>query len=77
MRKTIRAGAKVIKVCSTGGVLSLNDQPEDSQFSAAELEAIVQEAARSGRVVASHAIGKEGIMSALRAGVKSIEHGSK
>lgn len=74
-RTVIRNGAKVIKICSTGGVLSLNDQPEDSQFSPAELEAIVQEAARSGRVVASHAIGKPGIMNALRAGVKSIEHG--
>jgi imidazolonepropionase-like amidohydrolase len=63
------------KICSTGGVLSLNDQPEDSQFSPAELEAIVQEAARSSRVVASHAIGKNGIVSALKAGVKSIEHG--
>lgn len=74
-RQVIRNGAKVIKVCSTGGVLSLNDQPEDSQFSPAELEAVVQEAARSSRVVASHAIGKNGILNALRAGVKSIEHG--
>lgn len=74
-RAVVRSGAKVIKICSTGGVLSLNDQPEDSQFSPAEIEAIVQEAARSGRVVASHAIGKAGIMNALRSGVKSIEHG--
>lgn len=74
-RTVIRNGAKVIKICSTGGVLSLNDQPEDSQFSPAELEAVVKEAARSSRVVASHAIGKAGIMDALRAGVKSIEHG--
>lgn len=74
-RTVIRNGAKVIKICSTGGVLSLNDQPEDSQFSPAELEAVVQEAARSSRAVASHAIGKAGIMDALRAGVKSIEHG--
>ena len=54
---------------------SLNDQPEDSQFSPAELSAIVEEATRSSRVVASHAIGKKGIMAALDAGVKSIEHG--
>jgi imidazolonepropionase-like amidohydrolase len=74
-RSVIRNGAKVIKVCSTGGVLSINDQPEDTQFSPAELEAIVQEAARSGRVVASHAIGKPGIINALNAGVRSIEHG--
>ncbi|KAK3318431.1 hypothetical protein B0H66DRAFT_557225 [Apodospora peruviana] len=75
VRQVIRRGAKVIKICSTGGVLSLNDEPEDSQFSPAELVAIVEEAARSGRVVAAHAIGKNGIMAALDAGVKSIEHG--
>lgn len=74
-RSVIRNGARVIKICSSGGVLSINDQPEDTQFSPAELEAIVQEAARSGRVVASHAIGKPGIINALHAGVKSIEHG--
>ncbi|EGO59155.1 hypothetical protein NEUTE1DRAFT_99338 [Neurospora tetrasperma FGSC 2508] len=76
VRQQIRRGAKVIKVCSTGGVLSLNDQPEDTQFSPEELRAIVQEAKRSSRVVAAHAHGKPGIMAALEAGVKSIEHGS-
>jgi imidazolonepropionase-like amidohydrolase len=75
VRQVIRRGARVIKICSTGGVLSLNDQPEDSQFSPAELAAIVEEAGRSGRAVASHAIGKNGIIAALNAGVKSIEHG--
>ncbi|KAL7906473.1 hypothetical protein GGI35DRAFT_487631 [Trichoderma velutinum] len=75
VRKLIRRGARVIKVCSSGGVLSLNDDPEDRQFSDAELRAIVEEAGRSRRVVAAHAIGKAGIMAALRAGVKTIEHG--
>ncbi|KAJ0117965.1 midohydrolase [Diaporthe amygdali] len=75
VRSVVRNGAKVIKICSSGGVLSINDQPEDTQFSPAEIEAIVNEAARSGRVVAAHAIGKPGIINALRAGVKSIEHG--
>jgi imidazolonepropionase-like amidohydrolase len=75
VRQVIRRGAKVIKICSTGGVLSTNDQPEDSQFSPEELRAIVSEATRSGRAVASHAIGKGGIMAALDAGVKTIEHG--
>lgn len=76
VRQQIRRGAKVIKVCSTGGTLSLNDQPEDTQFSPEELRAMVQEAKRSSRVVAAHAHGKPGIMAALDAGVKSIEHGS-
>ncbi|GFP53446.1 hypothetical protein ACSS6W_000977 [Trichoderma asperelloides] len=75
VRKMIRRGARCIKVCSSGGVLSLNDNPEDRQFSDEELKAIVDEAARSRRAVAAHAIGKAGILAALRAGVKSIEHG--
>jgi imidazolonepropionase-like amidohydrolase len=75
VRLMIRRGARVIKVCASGGVLSLNDNPEDRQFSDEELRAIVQEAARSRRAVAAHAIGKAGIMAALHAGVKSIEHG--
>ncbi|EGX88798.1 amidohydrolase [Cordyceps militaris CM01] len=75
VRQMVRRGARVIKVCSSGGVLSLHDDPEDRQFSDAELAAMVQEAARSRRAVAAHAIGKAGIMAALRAGVKSIEHG--
>lgn len=75
VRLLVRRGARCIKVCSSGGVLSLLDDPEDRQFSDAELAAIVDEAGRSGRAVAAHAIGKAGIMAALRAGVRSIEHG--
>ncbi|KAH0524338.1 hypothetical protein TsFJ059_006866 [Trichoderma semiorbis] len=75
VRKLIRRGARVIKICSSGGVLSLNDDPEDRQFSDAELRAIVEEARLSRRVVAAHAIGKAAIMASLRAGVKTIEHG--
>ncbi|KJK80175.1 hypothetical protein H634G_04414 [Metarhizium anisopliae BRIP 53293] len=75
VRRMVRAGARVIKVCSSGGVLSLNDDPEDRQFSDAELKAIVEEAGRSRRAVAAHAIGKAGILAGLRAGVKTIEHG--
>lgn len=74
-RTVLRQGARVVKICSTGGVLSLNDEPEATQFSPAELAAIVDEAARGGRIVASHAIGKPGILAALRAGVRTIEHG--
>ena len=75
VRMNIRRGASVIKICSSGGVLTPNDQPEDQQFSPAELKAVVDEAARSRRAVAAHAIGKAGIMAALHAGVRSIEHG--
>jgi imidazolonepropionase-like amidohydrolase len=75
VRRLVRRGARCIKVCSSGGVLSLLDDPEDRQFSDEELKAIVDEASRSRRSVAAHAIGKEGILAAIRAGVKSIEHG--
>ncbi|KAF9881905.1 amidohydrolase [Colletotrichum karsti] len=75
VRLLVRRGARCIKVCSSGGVLSVLDDPEDRQFSDEELKAIVDEAARSRRAVAAHAIGKAGILAALRAGVKSIEHG--
>ncbi|KAK0119425.1 hypothetical protein ONS95_010877 [Cadophora gregata] len=76
VRKMIRRGAKVIKVCATGGVYSLIDDPEAAEFSPDELKAIVEEAARAKRVVAAHCHGKDGIINALNAGVRTIEHGS-
>ncbi|CAK1367806.1 hypotheticalsprotein [Cercospora beticola] len=75
-RKQIRRGASVIKVCATGGVLSRIDSPKAAQFTNAELEAIVGEATRTNMIVAAHAHGTEGILAALHAGVKTIEHGS-
>ncbi len=76
VREVLRAGADVIKICSTGGVLSPTDHPEFTQFSPEELEVIVQEAAfRRGVKVMSHAQGVEGIKNAVRAGIHSIEHG--
>ncbi|MCJ1312279.1 hypothetical protein MMC25_005953 [Agyrium rufum] len=76
VRVQVRQGAKMIKVTATGGVASLIDIPHDQQFSDAELKAIVEEAGRCDRVVAAHCHGKRGIMSALRAGCHTIEHGS-
>ena len=76
VRLQIRRGARVIKIFATGGVLSIRDDPQLAQFNEAELEAIVGEATRHGRIVAAHAHGKAGIMAALRAGVGSIEHGT-
>ncbi|KAL3708628.1 hypothetical protein TMatcc_006612 [Talaromyces marneffei ATCC 18224] len=69
-------GATLIKICATGGVGSLLDDPEDAQFSPEEIKAIVDEAARTKRIVAAHCHGKEGIMNALNNGVHTIEHGS-
>ncbi|MGH9752367.1 MAG: amidohydrolase family protein [Blastocatellia bacterium] len=79
MRKTrevIKYGADVIKICSTGGVLSLGTDPKASQYTLEEMKAIVAEAHRLGRKVAAHAHGGEGIKLATLAGVDSIEHGS-
>ena len=76
VRRQLRQGAKVIKVCATGGVLSELDQPEHAQFSHDELVAIVEEAACAERVVAAHCHGKAGVMAAVRAGVRTIEHGT-
>jgi imidazolonepropionase-like amidohydrolase len=76
VREQLRRNARVIKICASGGVMSEVDHPVHQQFSDEELQAIVAEAARAERVVAAHCHGKPGIMAALRAGVKTIEHGS-
>ncbi len=76
VRKVLRLGAPVIKVFASGGVLSDMDNPIHQQFSDEELRAIVEEAARADRIVAAHCHGKPGIMAALKAGVKTIEHGT-
>jgi imidazolonepropionase-like amidohydrolase len=76
VREIIRAGADVVKIASSGGVLSEHDDPHAPHFSEAEVRAIVQAAADLGRPVMSHAHGAEGIKRAIRAGVRSIEHGT-
>ena len=76
VRQQLRRGASLIKVCASGGCTSQLDDPEHQQFSDSELRAMVEEAARSDRIVAAHCHGKTGIMAALRAGCKTIEHGT-
>ncbi|RME63311.1 MAG: amidohydrolase family protein [Caldilineae bacterium] len=76
VREVLRAGAEVIKICSTGGVMSPTDHPEFTQFSPEELAVIVEEGRfRRGVKVMSHAQGVEGVKNAVRAGIHSIEHG--
>ncbi len=76
VREILRAGAEVIKVCSTGGVASPTDHPDFTQFSPEELAVMVQEGEyRRGIKVMAHAQGAEGIKNAVRAGIHSIEHG--
>ena len=76
VREVIKYGSDIIKVCATGGVLSMGDNPQASQFTQEELRAIVADAHRLGRKVAAHAHGAQGILWATEAGVDSIEHGS-
>lgn len=76
VREVIRAGADVVKIASSGGFLSPTDDPRQPNFSEEEVRAIVEAAADLGRWVMSHAHGAEGIKRAVRAGVRSIEHGT-
>lgn len=76
VRELVSAGADVIKITATGGVLSNTAAGTEQQFFDDEMRAIVETAAKMGRKVTAHAHGKAGIEAALRAGVHSIEHGS-
>jgi imidazolonepropionase-like amidohydrolase len=69
-------GADMIKVCATGGVLSLTDDVDTPQLTQDELNAIVDEAHALRRKTAAHAHGNEGAKRAILAGIDSIEHGS-
>jgi imidazolonepropionase-like amidohydrolase len=75
VRELLRAGADVIKVATSGGVLSARDDPRHPHFRPAELDVLVEEAVAAGVYVMAHAQGAEGIKAAVRAGIRSIEHG--
>jgi imidazolonepropionase-like amidohydrolase len=77
VRELVRAGANVIKVNTSGGVFSPRDNPMHAHFTAEELEAIIGEAARVDVPAMAHAHGANGIKAAIRAGVRSIEHGTQ
>ena len=76
VREVIRAGADVVKIASSGGFLSPADDPMAPNYSQEEVDAIVRTAADLGTWVMSHAHGPEGIKRAVRAGVRSIDHGT-
>ncbi len=76
VRKILHGGADFIKVIATGAVLTEGTTPGAPEFSEAEIRAAVEEAALYDTHVAAHAHGAEGIKRAVRAGVRSIEHGS-
>lgn len=76
VRELISGGATFIKIIATGAVLAAGTTPGAAEYSEAEIHAAVDEAAQYGIFVAAHAHGAEGIKRAVRAGVRSIEHGS-
>ncbi|HHY01002.1 MAG TPA: amidohydrolase family protein [Methanothermobacter sp.] len=76
VREVLRAGAEVVKVMVTGGVISANDSPEHPQFTEEELRIVVEEAFYRNLPVMAHAHGSFGIKNALNAGIRSIEHGT-
>ncbi len=76
VRIQLKYGANLIKVCATGGVLSLADTVDTPQLAQAEMDTLVDEAHRLGKKTAAHAHGAEGAKMAVRAGIDSIEHGS-
>ena len=75
VRELIRAGADVIKVATSGGVLSPVSNPKHAHFRPDELDALVSEATAADRFVMAHAQGTQGIKNAIAAGIRSIEHG--
>jgi imidazolonepropionase-like amidohydrolase len=76
VRALLNGGADFIKILATGAVLTRGTKPGVSEFTEEEIRAAVDQAAQYGTFVAAHAHGAEGIKNAVRAGVRSIEHGS-
>ena len=74
VRELVRAGADVIKLCTSGGVLSPRSDPDRAHLDHDEIETAVAEADRAGIAVMAHAMSSAGIKNAIRAGVRSIEH---
>ncbi len=75
VRYQIKHGAQLIKVCCSGGVMSMTGPPGAQHYSDEELRAIVDEAHRRGMRVAAHTHGAEAVMHAVDAGIDCIEHG--
>jgi imidazolonepropionase-like amidohydrolase len=76
VRSQVKYGVDVIKIMSTGGVLSKGDSPGAPQYTLEELKVAAEEAHMAGRKIAAHAHGTQGIKNAILAGIDSIEHAS-
>lgn len=72
-----RRGVDVIKILATGAAAHPpSDDPYQSMFTLEEMQVVVEEARKAGKFIAAHAHGDEGAARAIRAGVRSIEHGT-
>jgi imidazolonepropionase-like amidohydrolase len=76
-REAFRRGASFLKLCVTGGGVSLTDSLDDTQFQVEEIAVAVAEAKARNTYVTVHAHNNEGIRNAVAAGVKCVEHGSR
>ena len=74
-REQIKAGADQVKFMATGGVLTSGVDPGSPQLTYEEMKAGIEEAHKVGKKTATHAMGSQGIMNALLAGIDSVEHG--
>ncbi|MBU0463820.1 MAG: amidohydrolase family protein [Proteobacteria bacterium] len=74
-REQIKAGADQVKFMATGGVLTAAVEPGSAQLTYEEMKAGIEEAHKAGKKTATHAMGSQGILDALHAGIDSIEHG--
>lgn len=75
VREQLKAGADVIKLIATGGVMTPGVEPGSPQLTLDEMRAGVEEATKAGRRTAAHAMSSEGIANAVEAGITTIEHG--
>ncbi|WP_062387183.1 metal-dependent hydrolase family protein [Demequina iriomotensis] len=76
IRTLVRTGADVVKICTTGGISTPDDSPDDLGVPERQVRLMVAELARrGGRPIAAHAQGNEGALAAVRGGVTSLEHG--
>lgn len=73
-RYALREGADFVKICTSGGVMSMIDRPEHTQFTLEEIKAIVEEARHVGKFVTAHCQGTEAMKNSITAGVKTIDH---
>jgi imidazolonepropionase-like amidohydrolase len=75
VREQIKAGADVIKLFATGGVMTPGVDPNSAQLTLEEVRAGIEEARKAGRRTAAHAAGTDGIANCLEGGITTIEHG--